>query len=128
MRSAGSKDSHALVIGGSMAGLLAARVLTGYFDRVTIVERDRFPEGPAPRAGVPQARHAHALLMQGMGILEHFFPGFTAELTEVGALPMDSAADFAWLTPAGWAKRFPSGLTLLTCSRDLLEWSVRRRV
>lgn len=32
---------HALVIGGSMAGLLAARVLANHFDRVTIVERDR---------------------------------------------------------------------------------------
>jgi phytoene dehydrogenase-like protein len=30
--------AHAVVIGGSMAGLLAARVLADHFDRVTILE------------------------------------------------------------------------------------------
>ena len=44
---------HALVVGGSMAGLLAARVLADHFERVTIVERDGFPDGPAFRKGVP---------------------------------------------------------------------------
>jgi ribulose 1,5-bisphosphate synthetase/thiazole synthase len=35
--------SHAVIIGGSMAGLLAGRILADHFDRVTIIERDRFP-------------------------------------------------------------------------------------
>src|ERR1043166_1416525 len=48
--------NHAVVIGGSMAGLLAARSLCDHFERVTIVERDRFSQGPVPRKGVPQAR------------------------------------------------------------------------
>ena len=51
------RPEHAIVIGGSMAGLLAARVLAAHFDRVTILERDSFPEGPEFRKGVPQARH-----------------------------------------------------------------------
>ena len=62
--------SHALVVGGGMAGLLAARVLAEHFDRVTIVERDRLPAGPEPRGGVPQARHVHGMLMRGRLILE----------------------------------------------------------
>ena len=46
---------HAVVLGGSMAGLLAARVLADAFARVTVVERDRYPQAPQSRRGVPQA-------------------------------------------------------------------------
>jgi flavin-dependent dehydrogenase len=51
---------HALVVGGSLAGMLAARVLSGHFDDVTLLERDDFPETPTGRKGLPQGRHAHA--------------------------------------------------------------------
>src|SRR4051794_8825366 len=98
---------HAVVIGGSIAGLLAARVLSEYFEEVTIVERDRLPEEPEARPGVPQARHAHALLTRGQLILEQFFPGLPAELLDGGALRVDAAQDVARLTPAGWGLRFP---------------------
>ena len=70
---------HALVIGGSMAGLCAARALSERFDRVTLVERDVFG-GPDPRKGVPQGRHLHALLRRGLDELEGWFPG----LNEIG--------------------------------------------
>jgi 2-polyprenyl-6-methoxyphenol hydroxylase-like FAD-dependent oxidoreductase len=120
--------SHALVIGGSMAGLLAARVLSERYERVTIVERDRFPKGPAFRKGVPQSRHLHAFMIRGRMISERLFPGLGEELEGAGAVPMDSSDDFEWLTPAGFAPRFPSGLPLLMSSRDLLEWTVRERV
>jgi 2-polyprenyl-6-methoxyphenol hydroxylase-like FAD-dependent oxidoreductase len=119
---------HALVIGGSMAGLLAARVLSERFGRVTIVERDRFPKGPAFRKGVPQSRHLHALMIRGRMISERLFPGLGEELEEAGAVLMDSSEDFEWLTPAGFAPRFPSGLPLLMSSRDLLEWTIRERI
>ena len=56
---------QAIVMGGSMAGLLAARVLSDHFDHVTVIERDRFPEGPEHRKGVPQGRHFHILLKRG---------------------------------------------------------------
>ena len=111
-----------------MAGLLAGRVLADHFDRVTIVDRDRFPEAPVPRKGVPQAHHLHVLLMRGQLIFEQLFPGLRAELLAAGAPHLDSAADLAWLTPAGWGVRFTSGLGGYSCSRDLLEWSVHRRV
>ncbi|HSL00314.1 MAG TPA: hypothetical protein VK869_08240 [Rubrobacteraceae bacterium] len=120
--------SHALVIGGSMAGLLASRVLAARFERVTIVERDRFPGGPAPRKGVPQASHQHIMLRRGTDILERLFPGIRGELVASGAPLLDMANDAVWLTPFGWGVCFPSDLIMLTCSRDLLEWGVRRRV
>jgi hypothetical protein len=111
-----------------MAGLLAARVLSERFERVTVIERDQFPEGPEFRKGVPQSKHLHAFMIRGRMISDRLFPGLSEELEEAGAVPMDSADDFEWLTPAGFAPRFPSGLPLLMCSRDLLEWTVRRRV
>ena len=120
--------SRALVIGGSIAGLLASRVLSRRFDRVTIVERDRFPGGPTRRNGVLQASHQHIMLRRGTDILERLFPGIRGELVAAGAPLVDMANDAAWLTPFGWGVRFPSELVMLTCSRDLLEWSVRRRV
>lgn len=119
---------HAVVLGGSMSGLLAARVLADHFDRVTIVERDRFPESPAPRKGVPQARHVHVLLSRGRQIMERYFPGLMDELTEAGAPFMDAAQDVAWLSAGGWAARFPSEFGMAAASRDLLEWTVRRRL
>ncbi|HET9530109.1 MAG TPA: 2-polyprenyl-6-methoxyphenol hydroxylase-like oxidoreductase, partial [Blastocatellia bacterium] len=119
---------HAVVIGGSLAGLLAARVLADHFDRVTVIERDQLPLEPASRKGVPQARHLHVLLARGRLILEEMFPGIMQELAEASAPMADMAADVKWLTPAGWGVRFKSNIGILPTSRDLLEFRVRRRV
>lgn len=121
-------NDQAVVIGGSMAGLFAARVLSGRFGRVTIVERDAFPEGPQFRKGVPQSRHQHIFLPRGREIAERFFPGIEEELIFSGAEPMDMAEDGNWLTPAGPAPRFRSGVILIGCTRVLIEWIVRERV
>jgi hypothetical protein len=68
---------HAVVVGGSLAGMLAARVLSDHFDGVTLLERDRFAETPAARKGLPQGRHVHALLERGREAMERFLPGVT---------------------------------------------------
>jgi 2-polyprenyl-6-methoxyphenol hydroxylase-like FAD-dependent oxidoreductase len=117
-----------VVVGGSMAGLLAARVLADHFDRVTVLERDRYPEMPAPRKGLPQARHAHVLLVWGREVLQRLLPGLTAELLAAGASLDDVGEEGAWLTPFGWAPRGRCGIPVLACSRDLIDWSVRRQV
>lgn len=122
------KGGHALVVGGGMAGLLAARVLSDHFEQVTLLERDHLPKGPEPRRGIPQSRHLHVLVMRGRLILKELFPGIEEDLLARGADLIDVAGDSAILTPAGWGIRFRSGLPFLMCSRDLLEWSVRERV
>ncbi len=111
-----------------MAGMLAARILSDHFECVTLIERDRYPDTATPRKGVPQARHTHVLLVRGLEIIEKLFPGTGIELLEAGAHPTDAAADIKWLTPAGWSVRFKSGLNYMTCSRDLIDWQVRRRL
>jgi len=75
---------HAAVLGASMAGLLAARVLADAYRRVTIVERDPLPQSGLDRKGVPQGRHAHALLPRGAQILDELFPGLLADLVADG--------------------------------------------
>ena len=66
---------RAIVLGASMSGLLAARVLADFFGTVTVVERDELPDDPTNRRGVPQGRHVHALLPRGAQILDELFPG-----------------------------------------------------
>lgn len=123
-----SNNSHAVVIGGSAAGLLASRVLADHFDRVTIIEKDYIPEKPTFRSGVPQSPHLHFLLRRGHIILEDFFPGFTKDLVSAGGQLVDMTSDVAWLKPFGWALRFKSNFNVLTFSRDLLDWYLHQQV
>jgi 2-polyprenyl-6-methoxyphenol hydroxylase-like FAD-dependent oxidoreductase len=118
---------HAVVIGGSMSGLLAARALADHFERVTVLERDQLPDGPEPRKGTPQARHIHVLLTAGRRVLERMFPGLIQDLIAAGAEDYDATADIEWLSPGGRCVRFPSGIRTIGATRDLIEWGIRLR-
>ncbi|MEV6716889.1 hypothetical protein AB0M48_33205 [Lentzea sp. NPDC051208] len=117
----------AVVMGGGIAGLLAARVLTETCDEVVVLERDELSEEPEYRAGVPQGRHTHGLLVRGGELLEELFPGLRDELVAEGAVLAD-AGDMRILNPLGWLAKTPLGLPLLSLSRPLLETCIRRRV
>ncbi|GAB4207016.1 MAG: hypothetical protein OHK0022_34710 [Roseiflexaceae bacterium] len=119
---------HAIVIGGSIAGLLTASVLTRSFAQVTIIERDRLPEGAVQRKGVPQARHAHQLLTRGAWVLEELLPGIGSELLAAGAREIDCFNEIVMLNADLPVMRMPPGPTTYAASRDLLEWVVRQRV
>jgi 2-polyprenyl-6-methoxyphenol hydroxylase-like FAD-dependent oxidoreductase len=122
---ASTEGRHAVVIGAGIAGLMAAGVLAGRFDRVTIVDRDTLPAEPSFRDGVPQSRHLHGLLRGGLDVMERLYPGLESELVGAGAVRL-SGADFLRLSAAGWSKRFESP-ALVAASRELIEWTVRRR-
>jgi 2-polyprenyl-6-methoxyphenol hydroxylase-like FAD-dependent oxidoreductase len=122
------RETHAIVVGGSIAGLLAARVLADHATRVTVVERDRLPDDPVPRSGVPQARHVHILLQRGQHLLEAMFPSLDAELAAAGAPTMNLTGDFPVLSLGGWNVRYPSSFVARTCSRVRLEWTIRQRL
>lgn len=124
---------HAIVCGASMAGLLAARVLSDFYEAVTLVERDRLPDGPEQRRGVPQGRHLHALLSTGSKAMGQLFPGLLDELVSAGATVLDNktpvyvrlgrhelyrSAEFA----------DPASLVVYQPSRPFLDSHVRRRV
>jgi 2-polyprenyl-6-methoxyphenol hydroxylase-like FAD-dependent oxidoreductase len=123
---------HAVVLGASMAGLLAARTLADFFEQVTIVERDELPDGAENRRGVPQGRHLHGLLARGAQALEEMFPGVLDELVRDGARFLDGE-DLSTLhymlnghlfTRTGAAPSF----TAYASSRPFLEYHIRRRV
>jgi len=119
---------HAIVIGGSMAGLLAARVLSEFYKRVTIIERDQVNLQAQPRPGVPQGRHTHGVLASGSETLETLFPGISQSLVAAGALRNDIVRDARWFFEGGCLNRAPSGLNGLLLSRPMLEAAVRERV
>jgi 2-polyprenyl-6-methoxyphenol hydroxylase-like FAD-dependent oxidoreductase len=125
---AASERGRVVVIGASMAGLLAARVLSGHFGEVVVVERDRLPDGPEFRNGVPQSRHAHALLRRGLEVLDRLFPGFSSDLEAAGGVPLEPPRDLPWLNSAGWSGRFTAGVRALSASRELMESLVRDRL
>ena len=90
-----------LVIGGSLAGLFAARVLADFFEKVTILDRDVFPVIADHRKGVPQSYHAHALLPTAFPILEQLFPGIMNGLCKDGATTASNVVPFAVVSPKG---------------------------
>jgi 2-polyprenyl-6-methoxyphenol hydroxylase-like FAD-dependent oxidoreductase len=119
---------HAVVIGGSFAGLTTARVLSDHFNRVTIVERDEFPSEWAPRRGVPQSPHVHGILKLGREILEELLPGFIEETEKHGARLFDQIATGAMYSPYGWSARGKSNVLGYGVRRALLEHVARERV
>ena len=123
-----STHHHAVVVGASMAGVLAARALTHTFDRVTLVDRDRMPREPVNRGGVPQGRHTHGLLARGCEVIEELFPGTVDDLVARGAKLGDAQADVRWHFGAGPLAAGTSGLRILGVSRPLLEWYLRHRL
>ncbi|MDL1862654.1 monooxygenase [Betaproteobacteria bacterium PRO7] len=121
-------QGHAIVIGASISGLLAARALADHFERVTLLERDAIPPAGENRKGVPQGHHAHGLLAQGRISMEQLLPGLTTELEAAGAARGDLADDARWHLAGDFHCRFKSGIKGLLVSRPLLEATVRRRV
>jgi 2-polyprenyl-6-methoxyphenol hydroxylase-like FAD-dependent oxidoreductase len=119
---------HAVVLGASMAGLLAARVLADSYGRVTLVERDVLPETGEQRRGVPQGRHVHALLARGGQVLDGLFPGLTAEVVSAGAPAGDLLGGIRWLLSGYRLRQADIAQPVLFPSRPMLEAHVRDRV
>lgn len=122
-----SRD-HAIVIGGSIAGLLSARILCNHFEKVTVIERDSYPKGDEPRNGLPQGHHQHFVMARGQRILEQLFPGIQKELVSAGAPLPDMGTAINFLFPSGWGPLFQCGELTFVCSRPLVESRIRQRV
>jgi len=128
-RTAPRVGEHAIVIGASMAGLLAARVLADSYDRVTVLDRDRLPGGLAEhRRAVPQGQHAHGLQPGGQQAIEQLLPGFTDEATQAGAPLWRPGLDMRFDAGVGFLARVEAGRPSTFASRPFLEGIVRRRV
>jgi 2-polyprenyl-6-methoxyphenol hydroxylase-like FAD-dependent oxidoreductase len=130
--SADTAKDHAVVIGGSIAGLCAARVLSDCFTRVTVYERDELPSTPANRATVPQDRHLHMLMARGAVEFESLFPGLLKDMVAAGVPMLENRPDCIHLGAAGHVlgtgHTLRDEFTAYVPSRPHLEWQLRRRV
>jgi len=123
---------HAIVLGGSIAGLLSAAALARTADHVTVVDRDVLPlDGPEAqrsRRGVPQGDQVHHLLSLGHRRIEELLPGISEELLELGCERYDDVADFSQFVGGAWRMRVRSDLIVTMFRRPVFEWAIRRRV
>ena len=123
-----TNSNQAVVLGASIAGLLAARVLSERFERVVVIERDVLPPAGEHRRGVPHGRHLHGLHPRGREILEELFPGFTASLAASGAVRGDVLGNVRWQLSGHQLRQAQIGLPGLLASRPFLEGHVRAMV
>ncbi|KJE21907.1 flavin-dependent dehydrogenase [Frankia torreyi] len=128
------RSGHAVVLGAGVAGLLAARVLSESFGRVSVLDRDDLPgsaDGESAalgaRRGVPQAGHLHALMDRGREILEELHPGLVAQLVAAGAPTSEALVGGRWYLQGRRVGPVSTGLTSVLASRPLLERELRRR-
>lgn len=120
--------TRAVVLGASIAGLLAARVLSDHFDEVVLLERDTLPVGPQPRKGTPHAVHPHGLLARGLQVLESLFPGFSSSMLDRGGLQGDMTSDVGFEANRERFADCHGGLQALVASRLAIEAELRSRV
>ncbi|GGR19662.1 NAD(P)/FAD-dependent oxidoreductase [Streptomyces aurantiogriseus] len=118
----------AVVLGGSHTGMLAARALAEFVDRVVVVERDELPDGAEPRKGLPQARHAHMLWSGGVRAVEELLPDITEALRDAGARRAPVTTDMVVMASQGWFRRWAESHHVVLAGRDLLDATVRTEV
>ncbi len=119
---------RAVVIGGSLAGLLAARVLAARFDEVMILDRDELPQENRHRKATPHTQHAHGLLARGLQVIEALLPGITDEWVAQGGTLGDLHSACAFYAGGLRFAQAPSGIRAMAVGRAVIEGSVRRRV
>jgi 2-polyprenyl-6-methoxyphenol hydroxylase-like FAD-dependent oxidoreductase len=128
----GRTYKHAVVVGASLGGLCAARVLADTSERVTVYERDDLPDGPANRAAVPQGRHVHLLMARGAQEFETHFPGLLDDMVADGVPILENRPDCIHFGAAGHVlgtqHTLQDEFTAYVPSRPQLEWQIRRRV
>ena len=123
-----ARGDCAVVIGGGVAGLCAARVLSDHFVRVVVLERDTLVDTALPRRSVPHGSHVHGLLAGGVCALEQLFPGFARGAERRGGLLVDVGNFATWYSDGVALPAIDTGLTGLLMTRPLLELHLRSRV
>ncbi|MGV0872762.1 FAD-binding oxidoreductase [Mycolicibacterium sp. XJ879] len=118
----------AVVIGGSIAGIAAAKMLTEFFERVIVLEKDDPHRRREGRPGAAQGWHLHHLLTAGRIELERIFPGIIDDMVREGAFDVDMAAQYRIRLGGTWKKPGTGDIQIVCAGRPLLEWCVRRRL
>ncbi|MFF9091290.1 NAD(P)/FAD-dependent oxidoreductase [Streptomyces sp. NPDC014991] len=121
--------ARVIVVGGSVAGMLAAAAVKEHVDSVEIIEAHELPEGPEPRTGVPQAVHLHILQAGGAEAIDTLLPGSTDLMVAAGAHRIPMTTNILIYSPEGWYRRWQRTTHfLIAASRDLTDFIVRKQV
>ncbi|GAA4422393.1 FAD-dependent monooxygenase [Actinokineospora soli] len=119
--------TRAVVLGGSLAGLFAARVLSDAYDEVLVVDRDTIVGVAEARRSCPQGKHINGLLARGQLAMEEMYPGITEEIFADGVPTGDLCGNVRWYFNGVRIQQQAAGLTCVSASRPMLEKHIRRR-
>jgi flavin-dependent dehydrogenase len=119
---------RAVVVGGSIAGMLAARAVAPHFCEVVVIERDTLPAAPAPRRRTPQSYHVHLLLKGGENAISQLVPRFRDEIEAGGSVKLRAGLDMDLASELGFAPHWDAEMLLHSQSRPFLEHTLRRCV
>ena len=131
-------EKHIIVVGGSVAGLAAALMLSQDGHRVTVLEKDATPLPASPleafeswdRRGSPQTRHSHAFLARLNAILVKRAPDLRETLLAHGVEELrfeDLAREALGQDDLAFVPE-DDEIVLLACRRITFEWALRRHV
>lgn len=121
-----AKAGQAIVLGGGICGLATAGVLSRHFERVTLIEQDRYDEAAPPRRHTPQGAHIHILLAGGLLTLTRLVPELPSLLDEQGLLPGDLTEHTRVAYSGRWLPRVHSGIPIRACTRGDVEQALLR--
>lgn len=119
------KKQHAIVLGGSIGGLMTARVLSDYYKKVTIIEKDKVIFAPETRKGQPHAKHLHSLQYVALNAILKYFPNLKKQLINQGGIEIDLINSLNYYSHGGFKKKFNIGKNVVSTSRILLEHLIR---
>ncbi|HZD44084.1 MAG TPA: hypothetical protein VE134_08530, partial [Methanomicrobiales archaeon] len=122
------RSGSAVVIGAGMAGLVTARILADWFERVTVLDRDPLIDEAVARRGVPQGKHPHALLKAGRETLEDLFPGYGEDVVSAGGVVLDFSRDVNFYSEGAFVAHGATHIETVSASRPLFELVARRHV
>jgi 2-polyprenyl-6-methoxyphenol hydroxylase-like FAD-dependent oxidoreductase len=120
-------SSRAVVLGGSIAGLFAARALSEAYDQVLIVDRDQLVGVSGARRGRPQGRHINAMHVRGRVVMEELFPGITDELIADECPSGDFAGACRWYFRGQPLRREDFGYIAVPATAPVMERHIRER-
>ncbi|HKY92719.1 MAG TPA: FAD-binding oxidoreductase [Nevskiaceae bacterium] len=118
----------AVIVGGSIAGMAAAKALSAQFEKVVVLEKDGPHHRREGRPGASQGWHLHHILTAGQIELERLFPGIIDDMVREGAFKVDMAAQYRIRLAGAWKKPCDSTIEIVCAGRPLLEWCIRRRL
>ncbi len=123
-----AQQSRVVVVGASIAGLFAGRVLSDHFDEVILLDKEGLDGGSTPRKAVPQGNHIHAILPPTYRVIQRFMPQLVDELVDGGANIIDGGREWKFHVYGNFMAMGETGQTLIGSTRPYFEDCLRRNV